>query len=1699
MSTYQEKALSLPSQKKVVLSASNINSSGSYISIGDFDGDGRSDFILYCTHLAGNNNNNNGQVQHKAYLYSAQYGYSPKLIHEFNNIPQPSGHNLATVNHGYNKVLDFNGDGKSDILIQEVDRLKIFTFNPEVGTNDYKATLLHSYEIDSWQNAIYLGDFNGDGRTDVLIRDVQSLWHTLTSDGTSFTPEPFSFANTYYSQHGKDQNGTVFVKNSLLLADFNGDGKTDIFNGGFQNGVCGGTDYYIELKLSKGNSFVTHQTTINNNIWCGPWYSSDPFIENFFHVTDLNSDGQADICYKSNDPDKPLALLEILPFDNSRSLEKATDGMNNTYEVSYSYLTDEDVHTQAPLPNATVTNFSVNYPHTFFNAPIKVVKEMTFPDGIGGVNPTQYQYEGVSVHKQGRGFLGFNKVIGANVTSNAKSYKEFGNFGAPSYLKKNIKEETYRLGTMTLLNITEYDYSIQTSPAVFPSSANHYVLRNDQVTSNNILENVQTIIKNQQYDAWENVTEYVEEIWYNWVGLKHWKQTITNFVGVGGAVPNYKGSQTVVDHRTGETALSTQQSFQYDGVGNLTQKVDFVNLTYPITTRYGYNNMGALIEEVTSSAGGQADRINQFTYDPTSRFMQSKVFSTSPADPDLEFTTTFNLYHPVLGLVTDVTNETCIQTKFEYDDFGRKIKTQLKHGTSEAHDIDEVYAWDINGVRRSKHIWSHPGKPDKTEYYDLVGRVLETKVEGFNNNDIISTMGYDTRGNVISSTAPHLTTETPLITTRLYDSYNRLIEVNNSQRTTQYSYTYSNGDLSTLSTILNTGQAKTTIIDPTEKIITSIDDGGGLYYSYDSWGNQTKVKHGSNTLVENEYDDYGKLISMSEANSGATTYSYDEFGQLIEQKDANSLTTSYTYDAGGKITTKVIPEGTIQYSYVRSGNCQQGELESVTNYNGVNENYSYDGFGRLITKDIIVDNTTFSTEYQYNQYDNQTSVTYPSGLAVINVYDNNSYLLHTDCNDVSQPSNPNTVLYTAGTKNGLGQITSFTLGNSVTTQKSYSYGIPVSVTAGSIQNLEYTFDPNTHNLNSRKDIIKDRLEEFTYDNMDRLTSSKVSYQTGSGPITVGYHSYAFDGSTGFTRGNIIEKTDVGQLAYASNRFHAVERVRGPNFPTPSNDPPLNMNHEHEQNISYSSYKRPVRIDENFGVVANPDNYKLNLTYTAGSDRVKSILDETLAGQSLTNLETKYFIGNYEKLIKPNQPDLDIHYINPGDGLCALVVVDGNGQQNIYYTYNDYLGSILTVTDNIGNVVSEQNFDAWGRKRNAQDWTYNNISSNPDWLYRGYTGHEHLPKFKLINMNARLYDPVLGRMLAPDPYVVDGTSTQAYNRYAYANNNPMSYIDPTGEVAWFVPLIIGVTAGSLSGAMINESQGKDMLEGAMIGGAIGGATALIGAALSPAGAMTSGAITGALGSTGFTAMTTTNIDVLLNSFTYGGISGAVGGFAGAALGGGMGAFASGASSAALNSAFNRRSGDQIASASLLGGISAYGLYHLSTFVSWASSGHKMQGVKFGYTQFAKMQGDYQRARFWRKEFGGVLKLEGGVYRWPRSARRSHDIDVAGIIVPGAGFETHYHAHHEWGGIPLKKLDDGNYSKYSRENRIRIINGELTPDARTKFYHTNGDMTQPGNSFVINRTGGSFYKPGMGSYRAFNPPVLRFFYNTFFYLK
>ncbi|MCM8873411.1 MAG: hypothetical protein NDJ65_09065, partial [Paludibacteraceae bacterium] len=140
------------------------------------------------------------------------------------------------------------------------------------------------------------------------------------------------------------------------------------------------------------------------------------------------------------------------------------------------------------------------------------------------------------------------------------------------------------------------------------------------------------------------------------------------------------------------------------------------------------------------------------------------------------------------------------------------------------------------------------------------------------------------------------------------------------------------------------------------------------------------------------------------------------------------------------------------------------------------------------------------------------------------------------------------------------------------------------------------------------------------------------------------------------------------------------------------------------------------------------------------------------------------------------------------GVTAVMMHHGSTYK-IYYLCTDHLGSITLLMNDAGNTVERHAYDAWGRKRNVNDWSDYNVENGK--LDRGYTGHESLREFGLINMNGRMYDPILGRMLSPDNYVQDPFDLQCYNRYSYCKNNPLIYNDPSGE---FWNLVIGALIG-----------------------------------------------------------------------------------------------------------------------------------------------------------------------------------------------------------------------------------------------------------------------------------------------------------------
>ena len=308
-----------------------------------------------------------------------------------------------------------------------------------------------------------------------------------------------------------------------------------------------------------------------------------------------------------------------------------------------------------------------------------------------------------------------------------------------------------------------------------------------------------------------------------------------------------------------------------------------------------------------------------------------------------------------------------------------------------------------------------------------------------------------------------------------------------------------------------------------------------------------------------------------------------------------------------------------------------------------------------------------------------------------------------------------------------------------------TYGALASDT---IQDLAYSYD-SVGNLESRSDNIQGLYESFGYDDLNRLTSV-------SGPES---KTYAYD-----SIGNITFKSDVGDYTYSQDgvRPHAVlatSGVRNNNYTYDANG---NMTSGAGRTLVYTSFNKPSQITAADGTVTN-------LAYSPDHNRIIKTVD----AKTVT-----YVSKIFERTTSSSGTEYQQYIMVSGKAIAIRKVKDGALLHDLYL-HRDHLGSVDVITDETGAIVERLSFDAFGAKRLPTNWMSGSITPTLDNLRIGYTGHESDDESGLINMGARMYDPILGRFLSPDSTVAYPYSTQGFNRYSYTDNNPLSRIDPTG--------------------------------------------------------------------------------------------------------------------------------------------------------------------------------------------------------------------------------------------------------------------------------------------------------------------------------
>ena len=103
---------------------------------------------------------------------------------------------------------------------------------------------------------------------------------------------------------------------------------------------------------------------------------------------------------------------------------------------------------------------------------------------------------------------------------------------------------------------------------------------------------------------------------------------------------------------------------------------------------------------------------------------------------------------------------------------------------------------------------------------------------------------------------------------------------------------------------------------------------------------------------------------------------------------------------------------------------------------------------------------------------------------------------------------------------------------------------------------------------------------------------------------------------------------------------------------------------------------------------------------------------------------------------------------------------------VSYIHSDHLGSPAAETNSSGLVTTRMHYEPFGEP----------IEAPKDEI--GYTGHKFDKALDLSYMQARYYDPAIGRFYGNDP--IGYRDVYSFNRFAYANNNPYKYVDPDGR-------------------------------------------------------------------------------------------------------------------------------------------------------------------------------------------------------------------------------------------------------------------------------------------------------------------------------
>ena len=1101
--------------------------------------------------------------------------------------------NISSSNHlnfAYRYVQDFNGDGKSDILLIDYST-KQYKIVEIIKTQFYSYTsLIGEGYIDqaSLNKPMLFGDYNGDSKVDIMIpHAVDSYNWTIYYSNPKPTGGSFFDATDISSilYHPTQSGDTYQDWTSYYAMDINKDGKSDL--------VSVYKNYY-----KPGWTINDHDTS-----WRVMGYTN-----NFGKIPGLGFTHTYDSGLReSHSPEEPTAVTSNYRYQNLNTdlvlvrghLNKieyyrfnknaAEDNLLSKVTSSAGNIVDEIEYKAMQIGTGFYSsNNSLNYPNVEINNLPTNYLVSKLKSTVGSTIKYQdFIYNGMAVNLNGLGSIGFMNTARSawyqtpsakriwNVTENNPLMR-----GATtrSYSQLFSTGNAFMFGTTAgLINSVTNSFVETTNNSVYK------ILLSTQTTTDHIT-GVSNVV-NYGYDPTYALPTSTETKNYLNGVLNGTTITTTEFENnPTGVANNYyvgrpKTSNTITS-AYGDTSQSSEEFLYTNNLLTKTKKKGNTTDSKYLIEEFEYDLFGNIKKKTVSTEGYAAPLINprttEFTYDLTGRFIKTIK--------DVEgLVTTNNTYHPLYGLVTSTTNPYGLTTITEIDNWGKVKKITDYLGKS----INYAYSRFATLMTVVK---TGDDGSETIDHSDLLGRPTKTILKTIDNTQSYKNFQYDFLGRKISESEPYKLLETILWNTTIFDDYGRMITDTKATGLTT-TITYSG------TTVTGNDGYKTTSSTKNANghVISSTDPGGTINFTYNANGT-LKNSNFEGTVIAMEYNEWGAKTKLTDPSAGVYEYTYYPTGETKTEKTPKGLTTYKLDTATGKLSEKtIIGDGTdskttLTYHPTTKLLAQTTFQDNIENKTTTYTN-TYDDKQRIIATLESNTNVSYNHEMSYDPFGRVEFEFYKSTLNALgksseklikNTYKNGA---HWQILDMASGG----MLWKANTVNARGQLTSANFGNGISISNVYDmYGYVREMKhdfhddngSGTIINkmtLNTDFNAPRGNLMSRSNNMFNWSETFTYDTLDRLTSYKnirgeqeLQAYDNKGRITQNtMGTYKYDTPSKKYQNTSVDLTPESESYYVNREGIFSEGMENLNWGTVGNYPNVTIN----QFISYDTTKK----------------------------------------------------------------------------------------------------------------------------------------------------------------------------------------------------------------------------------------------------------------------------------------------------------------------------------------------------------------------------------------------------------------------------------------------------------------------------------------------------------------------------------------------